>query len=221
MRDDRIDQIHSEIQHLTNLKRNLRQQAHSLEGREKFLTQPQQFAYGGAKTLKANIMGALAPQFRPGNVGGLNEVAWPFYFQVNIDFGVNPTITSNNTVTNSFQVDQEACFIIQSIGISFNDTGAGSALATAPIQVEFIDRQSSRRFNTGAVPVQVFGDNSNPSVLPVGMILLPNAFLDTSVSGINLAPQAKVGDGSMQFTFFGLRTRIENSSKVLSTIFGY
>lgn len=221
MRDDRLNQIHSEIEHLSNIKRQLRNQERSLRAREQYINQPQQYAYGGAKQLKASLMGSLAPQFMPGNVGGINEVAWPFYFQANVDFGDSPTISSSITEKTYFQVDQEACFVLQSIGVGFSDKGEGSAVALAPIQVEFIDRQSSRRFNTGAVPVQIFGDNSNPSVLPVGMILLPNAFLDVYVSGMNDVAQDFVGDGTVQFSFFGFRTRIDNASKVLSTIFGY
>lgn len=219
--DDRLNQIHSDIQHLTNLKRQLRDQEKSLDGRLQYLSQPQQFAYGGAKDLRATLQGALAPNMMPANVGGLNEVAWPFYFQVPIDFGDDPTVSSAIIQKNSYQIDQEAAFIWMSLGVTFGtDDANASALVKAPIQVQIFDRQSSRQFNSSPVPVQMIGQNSNPSVLPTGMFLQPNAFLDVVVSGLRDIPQDQTGSGKLQFSFFGYRTRIENASKVLSTIYG-
>lgn len=219
--DDRLNQIHADIAHLTNLKKQLRNQEKSLKAREQYLNQPQQFQYGGAKEMKANLQGALAPNMMPANVGGLNEVAWPFYFQVPITFGADPTISSTIVAKNSYQIDQEAAFIWMSLGVTYNTDAADlSGLIKAPIQVQIFDRQSSRQFNSTPVPVQMIGSNSQPTILPTGMFLQPNAFLDVQVSGLRDIAQTQTGSGDLQFSFFGYRTRIENASKVLSTIYG-
>jgi hypothetical protein len=218
--DDREYQIEAEINHLNNLKRQLRQREKSINARALYLSQPSQFQNNNVKNLKNELVAALAPHMLPGNVGALNEVAWPFYFQTIIDFDTDPTISSNTIQRASFQVDQEASFILMSVSVQFGVDANGSALSTAPLAVEFIDRQSSRRFNSGPAPIQTFGSNSLPSVLPTGMLLMPNAFLDTEVRGIPLVAQSFVGSGEMQFSFFGYRTRVENAEKVLSTIFG-
>lgn len=219
--DDRLNQLHSDIQQLSNLKKQLRDQEKSLDGRLQYLSQPQQFAYGGARDLKATLQGALAPNMMPANVGGLNEVAWPFYFQVPIDFGADASISSTIVQKNSYQIDQEAAFIWMSLGVTFGtDDANASGMFDAPIQVQIFDRQSSRQFNSSPVPVQMLGQNSNPTILPTGMFLQPNAFIDVQVSGLRDIAQTQTGSGKIQFSFFGYRTRIENASKVLSTIYG-
>lgn len=220
-KDDRLNQIEAEISKLTNLKRNLRQREQDIKAREKYMSDPSQFQFNSVKQLKSDLGSALAPHMMPVNVGALNEVAWPFYFQASVDFGVNPTFSSNNHMKGFFQVDQEAAFLLMSISVMYDvDSTNASACRKAPLQVDFIDRQSSRRFNSEPVPIQMIGDNSTPLILPTPMLIMPNAVLDLDVSGINTTPQAKTGSGLIQFSFFGYRTRIENANKVLSTIFG-
>lgn len=220
-KDERLNQIEAEISKLTNLKRNLRQREQDIKAREKYMSDPSQFQFNSVKQLKSDLGSALAPHMMPVNVGALNEVAWPFYFQAGVDFGTNPLISSSNHAKGFFQVDQEAAFLLMSISVMYDvDSANLSACRKAPLQVDFIDRQSSRRFNSEPVPIQMIGDNSTPLILPTPMLVMPNAFMDLDVSGINPIAQAKVGSGSIQFSLFGYRTRIENANKVLSTIFG-
>lgn len=220
-KDDREYQIEAEINKLTNLKRDLRNREISIRAREQYLNQPQQFQANNLKQLKSDMGASLAPHMMPVNVGALNEVAWPFYFQASVDFGTDPSISTNNRKKGYFQVDQEAAFLMMSVSVMYGvDTNNLSACRKSPLQVEFIDRQSSRRFNSSPVPVQMIGDNSSPLIFPTPMLVMPNAFMDIEVSGINDTAQAKTGSGLIQFSFFGYRTRIENANKVLSTIFG-
>lgn len=221
MRDERLNQINAEIDKLTDLKRQLRNREHSIKAREQNLNEPSQFQYNNLKQFKSDMASGLAAHMVPSNVGALNEVAWPFYFQASVDFGTDPSVSSSNRKKGFFQVDQEAGFLLMSISIMHMvNTSGQTATRLAPLQVDFIDRQSTRRFNSSPVPIQNIGDNSNPLVFPTPMLIMPNAFFDIEVSGLNETAQAKTGSGLMQFSFFGYRTRIENAQKVLSTIFG-
>ena len=219
--DERQNQIDSELQRLSNLKRQLRQQEKNIDVRSKMLTEPSQFQYNSTKALRNTLSGALAPHMMPVNVGALNEVAWPFWFQAEVDFGTSPILAQNIMKKTFFQIDQEASFLLMSITTNFGkDVNNLSALERAPVQVEFIDRQSSRRFNNAPIPLQMLGNNSNPTILPTPMLIMPNAFFDIQVSGLWPNPKQYIGSGLLEFSFFGYRTRVENADKVLSTIFG-
>lgn len=226
--DDRLNQIQAEMNHLTNMRRQLRYREKSLDAQMLNMKQPNQFQYNNVKQLKKD-MGTFLPEYMvPANVGGINEVSWPFFFQQNFDLtSILPALSVNSIVRASFQVDQEAAFLLMSIGRS-HDTDASNQSATVatPLQVDLLDKQSTRRFNSGPIPLQTIGSNSNPSVLPTPMFIYPNAFFESIVSGIPpaTAPQnwstVTNGSGLLQLTFFGYRIRIEDSNKILSTIFG-
>lgn len=220
MQDDRLNAVQSEINMLNNLKRVLRNQEHSLDARNRALRTPGTFPANNVQGLRKGLLGNLPNYMMPGNVGGINEVTWPFYFNSDIDLGANPTISENTYFRGSFQVDQEAAFLMMSVSVAFNTDEAGqSALALAPLQVEFIDRQSSRRFNNAPMPIQMIGQNSCPTIFPVPMYIQPNAFIDIAINGLTTVELDLIGSGSLQFSFFGNRIRTENAGKVLSTIF--
>jgi hypothetical protein len=221
--DDRSNQIQGEINRLNNIKRALREREKSLNARQQYLDNPQAFPVNNIKGLRNSLLGNLPNFMMPGNVGGINEVTWPFYFQVNIDMGDDPTVSQHNfSITkNFFQVDQEAAFLLQSVGRSHSTNAAGqSATFSAPLQIELIDRQSSRRFSDKPFPLQMVGLDSIPSVFPTPMYIQPNAFLDVIVNGIPELEQHYNGSGLFQLSFFGYRIRTEDAGKVLSTIFG-
>jgi len=212
--------LQNQINHLDNLKRVLREREASLDARKRFLESPQSFPTNNIANLRGSLLQSLPSYMMPGNVGGLNEVTWPFFFQIPLTFGADPTIIDTNVIRNSFQVDQEAAFLLMSIGRSHDTDAAGfSATSLAPLEVEIIDRQSSRRFADGPVPLQMFGSNSCPSRFPTPMYFAPNSFLDVVVSGIPTTGIAFTGSGAFQLSFFGLRIRTEDTGKVLSNIF--
>lgn len=219
--DERLNQIRAEIQTLTNIKRQLRQQEASLEARARALPNEVQFGRNSLKELKQELSNNLPQHMLPANVGALNEVAWPFFFQANLDFGQNPELSTVRQVSSFFQVDQEASFLLMSISVMFSrDENNASAIEQSPVEIELIDRQSSRRFNNAPIPLQMIGSNSNPLVLPTPMLIMPNAILDVKASGMQIVPNQYTGSGRFQLSFFGYRTRVENASNVLSTIFG-
>lgn len=218
--DDRIYSIQMEMQRLNNLKRTLRDREKSLDARRAYIGSANTAPTNNIKTLKGALEASLPSYMVPGNVGGVNEVCWPFYFNVTIDLGDDPSITSNTYARSYFQVDQEAAFILQSITRSHMTNAAGqSATITAPIQIDLIDRQSSRRFSNEPIPLQMFGAESLASILPTGMYIQPNAFLDVQANGIPELAQDFNGSGQFTLTFFGYRIRTEDAGKVLSTIF--
>lgn len=221
--DDRIYQIQAEINHLQNLKRVLRERERSLKAKEMHLNSPRTFPVNNVKNLKNSLLGALPNFMVPGNVGAINEVTWPFLFQANLDFGTDPSLADNVFARSFYQVDQEAAFLIMGISRAHSsDANNASATADAPIQIELIDRQSSRRFNNAPIPLQMIGNNSLPSILPVAFYMNPNAALDIVASGIPPAanPVDFTGSGEFQLSFFGYRIRTEDAGAVLSTIFG-
>jgi len=219
--DDRLNNVQAQINHMNNLKRVLREQERSLDARKLYLDQPGVFQANTVKGLRNSLMGNLPNFMMPGNVGGINEVTWPFYFQANVDLGDDPTINENTYTRSFFQVDQEAAFLLMSIGRSHSTNAAGqSATFAAPLQVDLIDRQSSRRFSDKPIPLQMLGYDSLPSVMPTPMYVQPNAFIDVVVNGIPSTDQDFTGSGLFQLTFFGFRIRTEDAGKVLSTIFG-
>lgn len=173
---------------------------------------------GDVATLKSNLAQVIPPYMMPGNVGGYNKVTWPYWFQVNFDFGANPTWSPSTRQTQSFQVTQEAAFLL--MAISRKSYGYSTASELAPLQVEIRDRQSSRQFNDRPIPLQMIGKKSRPSVLPTPLLVMPNAFLDVTASSWITGSQATVGTGKLQLSFFGYRIRVEDADKVMSTIFG-
>lgn len=218
--DDRIDQIQSSINHLNNVKRALRDREQNLNARAQYLNNPGTFPVSNVKSLRESLLGNLPEHMMPGNVGGINEVTWPFYFQAQLDFGDDPTISQTSIVKSFFQVDQEAAFLLMSVERTHNqDADGASATQNAPIQIDLIDRQSSRRFSSQNIPLQGIGFNSLPSIFPTPFYLQPNAFLDITASGMNITPQDFTGSGLFTLSFFGYRIRTEDAGKVLSTIF--
>lgn len=218
--DQRTQDIQNQINHLDNVKKALRQREKNLDVQNQYLSANPTINAGNVQVMRRSMQGVLPAYMMPGNVGGINEVCWPFYFQIEFDLGDDPTIIDSTFTKNFFQVDQEAALLLMSMSRAHN-TSAGNLSATqnAPLQVEVIDRQSSRRFNSAPVPLQMIGFNSCPSVLPTPMYIPPNDFIDVQVSGIPATAQAFTGSGKFQLSFFGYRIRTEDTAKVLSTIF--
>lgn len=169
-------------------------------------------------SLKKHLQRILPPGMVPGNVGNINEVMWPFYDAITIDFGTDPTYTANSRLTGSFQVTQEACLLLSKISRkSYSYSTAGEL---APLQLTFRDRQSSRQLNDRPIPIQMIGRKSFPTVLPTPYIIMPNGNFEVEVTSWLSGSQATVGSGKHDFIFEGYRIRIEDQDKVLSTIFG-
>jgi len=173
-----------------------------------------------ASNLQGELSKAIPAYLMPGNVGAYSKVTWPFWYSMNFDFGTNPTWTTNSRQTQSFQVSQEAAFLVSALSLKTYSYSTASALA--PLQIELKDRQSTRQFNDRPIPMQMIGKRSKPTVLPTAMLLMPNAFFDVTISswvpsGVS---QATTGTGKFQVTFYGYRVRVEDADKILSSVFG-
>lgn len=181
--------------------------------------------------LEQELLQKLPSSLMPGNVGNFYDVAWPFDYTVAFDFGTNPTYGPNtpnpqilNTPTvptggwQSFQVTQEAAFIIGSVSRKCASGTTSGELA--PLQFLLKDRQSTRQFMDLPIPIQALAKKTPPSIWEVPLIIMPNAFLDIYISSWLTSAQATAGSGAMSFTFSGYRTRTSDISTVLSTVYG-
>lgn len=168
--------------------------------------------------LEQNLLSVLPSGLVPGNVGDYNNVCWPFSYTVRFDFGTDPTYGPLTSQTQSFQVTQEAAFICGAISRKcLSGTTSGEL---APLQMIVKDRQSTRQFMDFAIPIQAIAKKTPPTVWEVPLIIMPNAFIDVTLTSWLAANQATLGSGKMSFTFKGYRTRTSDIGTVLSTIFG-
>lgn len=177
-----------------------------------------EFPMSSVSALEQKLKEILPAYMMPTNVGDINSVAWPFHHVVNFDLGNNPTYGPNTSQTKSFQVSQEAAFIVTHLSLkSFGDDTGGEK---APLTIKMVDRQSSRQFNDKGLPIQMLGSKSHPTFFPTPMLIMPNAFMDFEIRSWLLANQVCVGSGKFQLLIGGYKIRLGDMKKVLSTVFG-
>jgi len=224
MANDKTEyELDLEIQRLTQVKRQLRQAEKGLQAREIALSSQEQVGTNSIKSLKDQLNDSLPSYMVPSNVGGLDSVQWPFFFSINFNMSLTPgwpNFTYSTQQSNSFQVTQEAGLLIMSISRQSSIGVGNEAGNSAPLQLDIIDRQSSRRFMNNPIPLQTIGGYGLPTVLPTPMLFMPNAKLEITLSSMVNNGVAYAGASLHQFTFFGYRVRIDNAENVLSTIFG-
>lgn len=167
--------------------------------------------------LAEHLKQVLPAHLLPGNVGNIDKVAWQFFFPVTFDFGLNPTYTTGTRQVQSFQVTNEAAFLLMAVGRKAWDNTIASDLA--PLQIEIRDRQSSRQFNDRPIPIQNIGKKSRATKLPTPMLVSPNAFIDVTMTSWVQADMVTAGIGKMELYFFGYRVRGEDMNKLYATIF--
>ena len=202
--------------------RELRRLEKGLRAREQALASMPSLGSGGnGNALENSLKSFLPGHLVPGNVGSLNTVTWPFWFKTDHDFGAIVAITSETRNTASFQVSQESGFLL--MAISRTATVNNASGAKGPWTVEIRDRQSSRQFNDTPVPFQMLGTRSCPTLLPTPMLIMPNAFIDVTMStwlspGVS-QPVPVPNQSKFQIVFHGQRVRVEDADTVLSNIF--
>lgn len=214
-----LNQLARNIDELKAYMSKLRKDEKTLIMREKALASEFQVPLSNPQNLKSKMVHGLPAHLVPGNVGNLYDVTWPFWYVANFDFGENPTISTSLRQTKSFSVSQEAAFIL--LGISrASDEATTLGGAYGPWQVNFQDRQSSRKLNDLPIPFQMLGSKANITPLPTGYLIMPNAFIDIEMSGSNVTPFVATGSAKHQLMFHGVRIRVEAADKILSTIYG-
>lgn len=228
----RLELEAQEIEKINNQITQVKNTISNLSARRKALSSQPVFVQG--KGLHQAMATFLPQQLVPTNLGGLNTVAWQFQFTVDFDLSQTPVwqtqvgltgngaISSFTRLTESFQVTQEAAFLMMGIMRHANDYNDAGDLG--PLTFEFRDAQSSRYFNNEPTPIQMFGQKGYMSYMAVPMILMPNARFEITL-GCNLdqgITQQVPADASGKHTctMFGYRIRVQDADKVLSTIFG-
>lgn len=162
--------------------------------------------------LKAKLPASLMP----GNVGTVDNVTWDYTFPVTFNLGTDPVIGPGFRVTQFFQVQQEAAFILKNVAWTANTQNA----FLAPLSVELRDRQSSRFFQNTPIPVQAYGDRYLPTQLDSPLYIAPNAFVDITLTTWIPTSVTLVGPISFTFSFRGVRIRVKDAADVLGNVFG-
>lgn len=175
-----------------------------------------------AASLKSNLDAALPATMRPGNVGSINRVIWPFFFTFTA-----PELSPNSSSQGFTTITQEAAFVWMSYTKAVYKKTAGpvytyvdpddySAVGqTDGLKFTLRDAQSTRTFHNSPLEVDQIGNPQFPSVLPTPILFLPNSTIEITYQNDNAA------DTFVPFiTLFGYRVRIEDAQKILSTVVG-
>ncbi|MEO5348878.1 MAG: hypothetical protein H7836_04455 [Magnetococcus sp. YQC-3] len=177
----------------------------------------------GAPSLKQEMNTSLPAALRPGNVGAINRVIWPFWFTFTA-----PELAPNTSSQGFFTVTQEAAFVFMSMTKSVfkktvgptqytyidpnDETGAGQADG---LKWTMRDAQSSRVFSNLPVEMDHFGHPDYPFVLSTPILFLPNSTIEMTYQNDNAS------DTYVPFiTLFGYRVRVEDAQHLLGTVIG-
>lgn len=176
----------------------------------------------GAMSLKANLDAALPATLRPGNVGSINRVIWPFFFTFTA-----PELAPNSASQGFTTITQEAAFVWMSYTKSVYKKTAGpvytyvdpddysSVGQTDGLKFTLKDAQSTRTFHNSPLEIDSIGNPQFPSVLPTPILFLPNSTIEITYQNDNAS------DTFVPFiTMFGYRVRIEDAQRILSTVVG-
>jgi hypothetical protein len=172
-----------------------------------------------------NHMKSLPPSMRPGNVGAINDVIWPFWFT-----GTAPEMAPNTSATSFTTITQEAAFVMMaytkavylrsgapgSYVYTFVDSLDESAAGQADgLSFTIKDSGSTRTFHNKPLEIDQVGGGEFPSVLPTPIMFLPNSNIEIAYQN-NHAANTYVPF----ITFFGYRVRVDEAQKLLSTVTG-
>lgn len=166
----------------------------------------------------------LSPYLRPGNLGDINKIVWPFWFTSS-----KVTLAPNTAAQGNITITQEAAFIwlsyVKCVFLEedggpgqyqyIDPDAAGAAGKQNGLTLLIRDSQSSRQFMNQPIDINQVGHWRYPTVLPTPQLLLPNTNLELSF-------QNNTNDLTYRpfVTLFGLRVRIEDAKNILSTISG-
>lgn len=214
-----LDVLNAQCEQLLAVRENLRAQERGLNARARTLsTQP---AINNVN-LRQSLGEFVPPHLMPGNVGPLNCVTWPFWFPIDFDYGDSYTIKGGgiDIQNKTFQVTQEAAILL--VAMTRQADTYGTAGHLGPWNITIRDQQSSRQFNDTPIPIQQISRVGGlPTQLPTAMLLMPNAQIQVQMNswipaGTNMVT---VGSSHQQINFFGYRIRIEDTAKVMSSVF--
>lgn len=165
--------------------------------------------------LRDHLAGLLPDDIMPSNVGALDEVMWPFFYKVDIDFGSGEFIYDNNTKgEGTFRVGNEGNFLL--CGIFRDNADYDTAGYQAPLLMTIRDDQSSRQLNTEAIPVQTIGTKGRPLKFKTPYLMYENAQITVLMkSWLPTGSAVEVdGSGKQTFVFFGYRIRSKEDAVI-------
>lgn len=169
--------------------------------------------------LEDHLKGILPPELIPSNVGDINQVQWGFFYEVDFNFGDDPTWDSNVSARKSFKVSSEAAFLITRIYRDQDDAGVSGY--EAPLTLTLRDLQSSRQFMDRGIPLQAFPSKGYFYELPVPFLLYPAASAELELkcwlpNGISIET---VGASKQSFTLYGAKVRVQSPEAILKAMF--
>ena len=220
-------EILAEYQRLSNVLRVARQ---ALDKKEEEISHMESkmrqgvLPYDNVHNLKQNLE-KLPYYLRPGNVGQLNDVVWPFYFSTRDSLNSTAIVNPNESVRTQFSVTQEASFvmlqytktvyIVNGNDITYIDPD-NSLTGSAPgLKYLIRDAQSSREFFNVPLNIDQVGNPRWPTVLPAPQMFIPNSIIE--VDFINSHPTNVY---AVEMQFFGYRLRTEKAKDILSLVYG-
>lgn len=176
--------------------------------------------------LKSNLDASLPPELRPGNVGEIMKVIWPYWFP---STPVSQAVVPGQSARVSFTVTQEAAFIMTSLAKVVHYDNAGIATYIDPanfntsqgqgnandLSVTIRDASSSRDFQALPFELDHIGDPQNPTSFPTPMLIRENGTLEFQVINSSLATTYYP-----KLIAFGYRIRIDAYEKILSGVTG-
>lgn len=185
-------------------------------------------AVNGPRDVAGNLRNHLPEWLAPGNVGDVNKVYWPYFFQPSSVEMAPASGGVQSTGSMSFSVTQEAAFVLMAI------TSTVFKKTTGPLQYTAIDpettgangkapglsfiladAQSRRQFMPSPLAFDHIGGSRFPFELQTPMLFLPN-----STVMIDLYNTDTTNTYVPWLTFFGYRVRIEDAEQLLSLVSG-
>jgi hypothetical protein len=217
----------AELQKVREQAQNI---ANIVDSKEKSLAQLEsklrqnQLPLQGPQQLEYNMRNALGPMLMPGNIGDVNSVIWPFYFNTDVP---DEPIAANETFQTGFSVTQEAAFIMMSFTkVVYLSSGedpnqswgyldqADSQPSAPGLTFTFRDGSSSRQFFNTPMNIDLYGNPRFPTKFPRPIMFLPNQVVQIAFT--NSHP---VNEYVPRISVFGYRIRIEDAQRMLSLVY--
>lgn len=182
----------------------------------------------GPSDVRDNLKQVLPDYLMPGNIGDVNKICWPFWFTNRTPELPAAAGGQNSQGKATVTITAEAAFIVTAItkAVFIHDEEtdtwsyvdaeqSGQEPLTPGLSMALIDAQSSRNFMSKPINFDHIGSASFPSELPTPLLFLPNSIIETQLFNSN-----ETNSYIPWITFLGVRCRIEDAQRILSTITG-
>lgn len=232
--DNRFGMENALLKQLRNLRIQTSQMAAANAARERVIQEQNVRAsqnlkqVNGPQDVLANVRKFLPDYLVPGNLGDVNNVIWPFWFTAQTPELAAATPGTQVQSKSSFTVTQEAAFILLEItkAVFTHTTGpdvftyvdadnVGATPLTPGLSLILTDAQSRRNFMPTPLVFDHVGSASFPTELPTPLLFLPNSTIEIQLFNSN-----QTNNYIPWLTFLGVRCRIEDAQRILSTITG-